>query len=82
MPATSRPIAQTHRKPFLKASPRISSLLKKPASGGMPAIATDADEHRGVRDRDPARQAAHPAHVLLAVDGVDHRARVRGTAGP
>ena len=31
--------AQTHWKPSLNASPRISSLLKKPASGGMPAIA-------------------------------------------
>jgi hypothetical protein len=25
----------------LNASPRISSLLKKPASGGIPAIASD-----------------------------------------
>ena len=41
MPATTKPMAQTHRKPFLKASPRISSLLKKPASGGMPAMATE-----------------------------------------
>ena len=33
--------AQTHWKPCLKASPRISSLLKKPASGGIPAIASE-----------------------------------------
>jgi len=40
MPATTNPIAQTHRKPFLKLSPRISSLEKNPASGGMPAMAS------------------------------------------
>src|SRR5665811_1853175 len=39
MTATTRPMAQTQGKPFLKASPRISSLEKKPASGGMPPIA-------------------------------------------
>ena len=31
--------SQTHWKPSLNASPRISSLEKKPASGGMPAMA-------------------------------------------
>ena len=36
-----KPIAQTHRKPSLNDSPRISSLEKKPASGGMPAIASE-----------------------------------------
>jgi hypothetical protein len=41
MPATTKPIAQTHRKPFLKAPPRISSLEKKPASGGTPAMAIE-----------------------------------------
>ena len=41
MPATTKPMAQTHRKPFLKAPPRISSLLKNPASGGTPAMATE-----------------------------------------
>ena len=76
MPATSRPIAQTQMKPFLNASPRISSLLKKPASGGMPGDRHRADQHRPVGDRDLLRQAAHPAHVLLVVDGVDHRSRI------
>ncbi len=32
---------QTHTKPFLSDSPRISSLEKKPASGGMPEIASE-----------------------------------------
>ena len=40
MPATTKPIAQTHRKPFLNAPPRISSLEKNPARGGTPEIAT------------------------------------------
>ena len=35
-----------------------------------------ADQHRPVGDRDLLRQAAHLAHVLLVVDGVDHRARI------
>jgi len=39
MIATTIPIAQTHWKPSLNASPRISSFEKNPASGGMPAIA-------------------------------------------
>ncbi len=39
MIATTIPIAQTHWKPSLNDSPRISSLLKKPASGGMPEMA-------------------------------------------
>ena len=41
MPATTKPIAQTQMKPFLSAPPSISSLEKKPASGGTPAIATE-----------------------------------------
>ena len=36
-----KPIAQTTMKPFLYAWPRISSLLKKPARGGIPAIASE-----------------------------------------
>ncbi len=55
--------------------PRISSLLKKPASGGMPGDGQGADEHRPVGDRDLPPQAAHLVHVLLLVDGMDDRAR-------
>ena len=36
-----KPISQTQTKPSLSDSPRISSLEKKPASGGMPAIASE-----------------------------------------
>jgi len=79
MPATMKPTAQTHRNPFLNAEPRISSLLKKPDSGGMPAMATAPDEHRHVGDRDPFAQAAHPAHVLLVADGMDDGARSRNS---
>jgi hypothetical protein len=39
MIATTTPIAHTHWKPSLKLSPRISSLEKNPASGGMPEMA-------------------------------------------
>ena len=41
MPATTKPIAQTHRKPFLNAPPRISSFEKNPARGGTPAMAIE-----------------------------------------
>ena len=36
-----KPMAQTQKKPSLSDSPRISSFEKKPASGGMPAIASE-----------------------------------------
>ena len=36
-----KPTSQTHQKPSLNDSPRISSFEKNPASGGMPAIASD-----------------------------------------
>jgi len=41
MRATPTPIAQTQMKPNLNDSPRISSFEKKPASGGMPAMASE-----------------------------------------
>ena len=54
---------------------RISSLEKKPANGGMPAMASVAINMVvkvvGMR---PC-QAAHIPHVLFAAHGVDHRAR-------
>ena len=35
------PMSQTTANPFFQASARISSFEKKPASGGMPAMASD-----------------------------------------
>ena len=40
----------------------------------MPAMASVADEHGPVRDRNLVPQPAHLAHVLLAAHGVDHAA--------
>ena len=36
-----KPMSQTQSKRSFSDSPRISSLEKKPASGGMPAIAIE-----------------------------------------
>ena len=68
--------ATTHSDwwPSTKVSNRISSFEKNPASGGTPAIASDADQERPVGDRQVLLQAAHVADVLLAVQRVNHRA--------
>ena len=60
-------------RPGLAAS-RISSLLKKPANPGIPAMASVAIEHRPIGDGNFFAQAAHFRHVLLAAHGVDHAA--------
>ncbi len=36
-----KPSSQTHWNPSLNDSPRISSFEKKPASGGIPEIASE-----------------------------------------
>ena len=68
--------------PSAKVSNRISSLLKKPASGRTPAIASDADQERPVRDRQLLPEAAHVADVLLAVQRVNDRAGPEEQAAP
>ena len=47
---------------------------RSPENGGTPAIGQPADDERGRRDRHELAQAAHAAHVLLAVHAVDDRA--------
>ena len=49
-------------------------MLKKPASGGMPEMASAPMSIVAVRPWDASRKAAHLVHVLLVVDGVDDRA--------
>ena len=44
---------------------------KKPAKGGMPAMAKTPSGHGPEGDGDALAQAAHVAHVLLAAERVD-----------
>ena len=50
-------------------------MLKKPAKGGMPAMASAAAHHGPEGPGDLLAQAAHVAQVLLARERVDHAAR-------
>ena len=50
-------------------------MLKKPASGGMPAMASAPMSIVQWVIGIFLAQRAHPVHVLLLVDGVDDRAR-------
>ena len=56
------------------ANSRISSFDQKPANGGTPAIASQPTMNVAAVTGIELAQRAHPAHVLLVVHAVDHRA--------